>query len=481
MSKTSNKLIQNTFYLNLSSVLSKFLGIISSAIIARALGKTEYGQYTLFFAIAGIIVMLTDFGTLTYIIKEVAKQKDRAAWWLRQSLTLQTVLILPIAILMTVIVAVLRINPATKLVLILSLLLAYSRQLFRTADSFFSAFEELKYSAVWEFVFSAYLVVTFIALRNAGRLDINAAMLNNILGLFLVSVLSLVMLSRKFCPINKIFILPERSLIAEGCPFMLAQAAAVLYTQADVLLLRWLKGPSATGYFGAAVTVYAGLSFLIVNISRAVYPVFSRLHKESLPRFADYANEILWFIMILLIPLTAGGIFLSKPLITFIFGASFEPSARVFPLMLIAFALQFLGSFVMVLLQSADLQRDIVKINWAGLALTVAAALPLIVNYSFFGAAMTRVISGGFIFICCLLLVFKKVVKLRVSAKFLKPVLASALMLLCMKLFYTRYFPVNLAIGLFTYAVSIVALKTFNRQELGLFADLFQKNKGAQI
>ncbi|MBF2053753.1 MAG: oligosaccharide flippase family protein [Candidatus Sericytochromatia bacterium] len=73
----------------LSEVLSRLLGLLFFVLLARVLGDSGLGEYTLPLALAGLLALLLDWGSNSLLLREVAREPDRAGHWLSMALALK--------------------------------------------------------------------------------------------------------------------------------------------------------------------------------------------------------------------------------------------------------------------------------------------------------------------------------------------------------------------------------------------------------
>lgn len=73
----------------LSEVLSRLLGLLFFVLLARVLGDSSLGEYTLPLALAGLLALLLDWGSNSLLLREVAREPHRAGHWLSMALALK--------------------------------------------------------------------------------------------------------------------------------------------------------------------------------------------------------------------------------------------------------------------------------------------------------------------------------------------------------------------------------------------------------
>ncbi|HZN74008.1 MAG TPA: lipopolysaccharide biosynthesis protein [Micromonosporaceae bacterium] len=109
------------------------------------------------------------------------------------------------------------------------------------------------------------------------------------------------------------------------------------FLQGTQLLANWFAAPAEVAYFVAAVTLVAPMYFLPRALGLALFPAMSRAHGAGdvaeVRRQADLSTRAL---LVLLAPLFAVGILLSREALTIFGSARFAPGAPVLQLILAA-------------------------------------------------------------------------------------------------------------------------------------------------
>lgn len=262
-----NSVRQNSFWLLFSRLTAQGLAILFIALIARRLGVEIFGQFTFVAAVVLIGNTFTNFGTDTYLIREVARTKlifplvPRA---FGVQLGFSTLWIL----------ATLLFEP-TPPILVYSFSL-FPLSVFSIATASLRAFDRM--DLVWS-----------LSLAN-GVIQLVAALVCSDLWtlcfFLLLGQLLMAAFSYRVCiaslpdfslfPINDIFPLLKLTL-----PFAALTLILVLSQRLGVLTVSALLGDSSTGIFSSVTRVVDGLKLGHYAILGALLPVISRRTSES--------------------------------------------------------------------------------------------------------------------------------------------------------------------------------------------------------
>ena len=74
----ARKIAQNTGLLFISELANKGIAFLLLILIARRLGELGYGAYSYAFAFVSLFVALSNLGLDTFLLKELARRKDKA-------------------------------------------------------------------------------------------------------------------------------------------------------------------------------------------------------------------------------------------------------------------------------------------------------------------------------------------------------------------------------------------------------------------
>ncbi|GIK14684.1 MAG: hypothetical protein BroJett002_33910 [Candidatus Brocadia sinica] len=160
----------------------------------------------------------------------------------------------------------------------------------------------------------------------------------------------------------------------------------------NILLLSKLPGPfskeAAMGYYNPPASVCKSALMLPESFRQAAIPTVSS-HAENPGIVSNIIAESTKSLLVLIIvPLIIATTFFPEEIITLIFGKEYLPSTSALTILGWAYALQVFNSPVSVTLSAS---REIKKfIPWAMLefGINIILAVPLIMYYSFVGAAI---------------------------------------------------------------------------------------------
>ena len=236
---------RNSLWLLFARLTAQGLAILFIAIAARRLGVEAFGQFTFIGAVVLIGNTFTNFGTDTYIVREVARTR-RIVPLVPRALGLQILL----SVFWWIVILLLRPSPP---LLIYSLAL-FPLTIFSVATAALRAFERM--DLVWTLSLANGFIQLIAALLS---FDIWTLCLFLLIGQLLIAAFSyLICLASlpefSLFPINDIF-----SLFKLTLPFAALTLLLVLSQRLGVLTVSSLLGDSSTGIFSSITRVVDGL------------------------------------------------------------------------------------------------------------------------------------------------------------------------------------------------------------------------------
>lgn len=124
-------------------------------------------------------------------------------------------------------------------------------------------------------------------------------------------------------------------LLHESLPVGLAKILRLAYFEGDLMLLAWLAPPEQSGYFFASHRIVLSLVALGVVHQQTVFPTLSRLMHVSPSSGVQFQETMSRYALAWSVPIAAGSVFLSLPIVELLFGAAYRPTAPILTIMLL--------------------------------------------------------------------------------------------------------------------------------------------------
>src|SRR5690606_33279760 len=172
-------------------------------------------------------------------------------------------------------------------------------------------------------------------------------------------------------------------------------AAISVYALLDTLILGFLKGYEAVGYYAAGTKINKMAIPVLTSLGTVLIPRISNAFKSGdLNQVKTLTNHSLDLIIILGVPMSIGLIALSPELIYLFSGTQFFPS--ILPMQIFAPVVLIIGIsnvFAIQILTPARKDKEVTIAVCIGLFISLIFNFILIPLYSYTGAAITNLIS----------------------------------------------------------------------------------------
>jgi O-antigen/teichoic acid export membrane protein len=362
------------------------LGIVVTAILARGLGTTDYGQWATLLATVELVATVGNLGLEQVAIRHAAQEHEREGLWVGAATGLQLVLALPVMIVFLVVVAFVA-NDTPMLVAgaLFSLLfitgaISTLRIVFRLQirNHLYIGFLTAN-SIIW--------AAAVVAITAAGGGLVAYAIAFVATAILIQGTMALVALrtmdvhwrgARRLWPV----------LARVGISVGVAGAVTYAYGRIDQILLYQLA-PHANevGLYAAAYKILESASSVPQAVMTTLFPILSALYPGNPGRL----RRILQAAFDYLILIAFGGLALtlvaSDPIIHLIYGAEYAQAASVLPILFASFVPVCIGNVAGNMVIATDQQRTYIWFAAIGLLVNLGLNFALIPHLGMEGAA----------------------------------------------------------------------------------------------
>ena len=296
---------------------------------ARYLGASGYGRYSFVIVFISYFSFLSEFGLDWVIIRDVATDKTKVKTYMSGAILLRGCLsILAIALAWGSIFVL-------KKPTLLPLLLIASGSLITSSltgifNSAFQAFERMQYIAFIDIPYSVFRpALSIFVLASGGNLKalLICQLIVDVLRTLVGSILYLTKIANiSICSDSALL----KLLIKSSLPLMLWKLFTLAEQRINFLLLAFIAGEMAVGWYAAPLKLIDLVGLLILAAADALLPLLSRLFVDSKERFLQVVDDTLRYIMIIFFPIALGTFVLARPIILLLFGNQYVNSIQIF-------------------------------------------------------------------------------------------------------------------------------------------------------
>ena len=472
----AKRIVKNTVTLFLSEVFNRFLSFLLVIFIARYLGDVGLGKYSFIFAFVGLFVVISDFGVSILMVRDVAKNKLQNEKYFRNILTLKLIFALITLALPFTIIQFLNRGKEIEMSVLLASIATSLFYLSQPSRNLFTSFERQIYQATYLIIerliaFSLGILVLYLGYGLIALISV--FVLSNLVSL----IYAFAVTSNKFTKIKLEFDFSFiKKLLKKSIVFWFSLVFITIYFRIDTVMLSFMKGYEATGWYNAAYKIIDALTFIPFLVITAVFPAMSRFHKESKDLLKLLYEKSFYYLFIIALPLSIGTTILAKRIIIFVFKDEFINSVVVLQILIWALLFMFINYIAGYLLNSIEKQKLFT------ISVSITAVVNIILNfiliplYSYIGASIATVISEILTFAMLYYFTSKNNYRLNFLKLIIKPFFAAVIMSFFIIYFSNLHILLLVPISIIIYFASLFIFKALTKEEVDLIRSLFTKS-----
>lgn len=379
----------------LARVVNLALGVVVTALVARALGDAGFGQWSTILVVVQLTAYFTSFGIENVVVREVAADPDREGDWLGALLALRALLSVPAIALGLVVVLLIQESNA--------MLVAGVVLLAQAPFNVGASLRVVHQLRVRNWVPMAVLTlnsvlwgaaVVVIYLQDGGLVPLAVAMtVTGALTATVQAVAAIKIARPRLRPSRE----ATRRLALVGLPVGFAGLLAMAYARIDQLIVFVVAGSAEAGLYGAEYRIVEQAHLVPVSLMTTLMPILAVAWTENRERMLRIAWLAAEYLAIGSLGGLAVAIVVAEPLTVLLYGAEFEAAAPALPVLGGAFVFICFGYLTGSLLLIAGMQRRLVTIGLVGLVINVAGNLALVPVWGFMGAAWMTLVTEAIV------------------------------------------------------------------------------------
>ncbi len=459
-------IFKNTVLITAGGLLLKAVNFLFGVFVVRKLGDARFGQYATVLAFVGLFQILAELGVSQYVMREIARDRSQASRLFWNLVSVRVLLALA----------------GIGVITWAARAAGYAPQLVTGVFLYTCTFLLAAFSAPLEAILMAHERFDYVtAMRLTAQITfvvLGGAFLWGGLGyLWLVVASLLSMLPQigigtwaarrhgllSFRPQVRVRLWPE--MIRSGLPFGIISLMLQIAASIDTVMLSRLRTDAEVGWYNVAYGLIFSLMFLVRGFKTAIVPSLTRAFAEEPGEVERWYYRSVRYIMLISLPIAAGGMVTAFPLIRLLYGRQFDPAALA--LQILIWDLPFLmfaslcGNMTTVIGEERAAAR-IYTVNTVANVVLNAVAIPL---YGLIGAAFVTVITDLISALQFHFLLRRKLHLPPMGAFLTKTSLASAGMAFLVSLPRGWHLAALLALGAAAYPLFVLGLRIPDESE----------------
>lgn len=425
--QTISTIKKNFSYLLVGEIIIRLAMLLLVISLAQTYGPDSFGEYSLALSIGGLFEILFNYGLGTTFLQKVCADPDK--------LSEEFSIYLPLKLISGAV----------------SLVAAPAFTFLMNKDS--QVFTSIIYGSVFYYVLSLFTFLTctfdsrqkmhltsivkliqYTIIVSAGFIlifyqqPISQILLWHLLGTIIATIITLLIIDRKFTPIKFNFNFPAwKNIIKLGFPIALSGTFIYLYNYLDSIIISIMKGDYYVGIYQVSYKVIGTIFVLAVIINQSYFPALIKEAKDK-NTLSEIFNRSLQNLLFWSIPITIGGFVLADKIILTIFGPKFTAGIPAFRILIFNCIIYFLSSAFTQLLFAVNQQKKVMKVFFAGALINTVSNIFIIPSFGIEGASLTTILAE-LVVLFGTIMVSKKFISFELP-KNLFPIIISGLIML---------------------------------------------------
>ncbi|MHA1595079.1 MAG: flippase [Candidatus Baldrarchaeia archaeon] len=460
--------VRGGLFLASGTALGTIILAIASILIARLLGPESYGIYSISLIVPMFLIIFVDIGISPALVKYSAQFRAEGKEYMvadiirigfMTKVTISILLFILSFVFADVFAKYFLNRPYIEDLIRLASVLIVLQALYSTANSVFIGSGRMDWSAVVAVLQPITKLVVALLLIIWG-LGVMGALLGHIAGYLMgvaVALLFVVSLYRKYaggnCKQRMRFRDGLLMMVGYGFPLYLSNLLLNFLNQYRMIVLAWFASNFDIGNFKAAMNFLSLLGILIMPISTALFPAFSKFEldteRETLREFFGFSLK---YTLLLLVPGVLFIMVVSRELVYFVYGESFVTAPLYLSLLLVMYVFSGVGTIVLTFFNGVGRTKLTLWIRVINAALMIPLLYVLTMWYGVVGLIVAMIVAWVVASACGLVIAMK----------------------LLGKGVEWGYLPGLLAAGFIAFFLTRISLSLFNGLHVfGYLADIF--------
>ncbi len=342
-------LVKNFISLSVVQGLNYILPLITVPYITRVLGVANFGTVNIAAAIMTYFSIFTDYGFNLSATRDISinrDDKEKVSAIFSSVMVIKAALSLIGFIILSALVFGIEGLRSDYTIYLISYGIVFGNVLFPIW--YFQGIEKMKYITYLNIVCRGIItILIFVLVKNKDQMDVYVGL--NSLSSLAIGLISLGLVFLKF---KVRFKMPDmkniRTQIVEGWYVFVSSVSIVVYTSSTTIILGFVVGKEAAGYYAGADKIRVAVQGLITPLFQTVYPYVNKLAKESAARVLSFIRKELVIFSAVGIVCSLIIVFKADFIVTMFIGDDYVNSIGVLKILAFAPLLVLIGNIVTV-------------------------------------------------------------------------------------------------------------------------------------
>ncbi len=489
MSLTRKVAVNSTVQMS-GRLIATLISFVTVKLLTTRLGPSGYGEYAAILNYVAFFGTLADFGFYWIMVKELAtigEDRKRSDYVISNILAFRSVFALIVLACAAITVYLIPagtiaiLTPTVKLGIVVVALATFWQSLNMTFVGIFQSHYRMDKPVSAEIIgriVSLALLLPFLSLHLNVAWLVSAMVWGAIVN-FLVNMY----FARPYASIGMNWDFKYwRSIFGESAMLGIVSVLALVYFKIDGLILSIVKTSTEVGIYAAPYKIIEIINFFPSIFMGLVFTALIQHWKVDREKAAGLVHRATEAMIVLAFPVLAGGIVLAKPLMEFISSKGYAQASTytanfgghsvaisgiiILQLLLVAVTADFFGNIFGKGIIAFGSTKLLLWPNIIAVLFNIGANLYLIPRWSYFGAALTTIITE-FLVLIIQILIIRRFIKLQVPWNTLwRTLLAVAIMVLVLLPLRSHNALIGIIVGTAVYALAVWKFGAVSKETL---------------
>lgn len=475
----ATRVVKNSSFLILTSLISNVMMFLLTLVTARYLGTYNFGLISSALSVIGIFGVFCDLGLGYYAIQKVSRNHDLTSKYFGTAFVLRLILSILTFIAYVIFSYVSGFTGNAWGVMIVVGVYMFFSSLTNFYYSLYQSNEEMYYQTIVNTVYNVgvfLIALLFIYLKYDVVWIASSYPLAIILSFILGSFIKVRHYPKFTYDFSRKFL---KELIVNSIPFGITGVFTSIYFWIAAIILTFMSGSVAVGLFSSSQKIILVLSALFVLLSNAVFPVMSQLFVQDKDKLNALYQKMLKYMLILSVPIAIGSYIYSYDIINIVFGSEYLEATVCLSILMFAAIFLFLSGTTSTLLNAINKQFLVTKVAAIGAVFSIIVNYILISKYSYIGASITSVLTELLVLILILYSLDKTEFRLDIKST-IKPIIQVLLanIVMVIVLFYLQLpFVLGVIVAVIVYLIALFVTGAINEEDRKIIIGLIEEVK----
>jgi O-antigen/teichoic acid export membrane protein len=479
MSTIAFRILKNSTALVLATGMERVVTFFLTLYIARSLGRSSLGEYSLAISFMAIFATISSFGQHVIVPREVARHRPQAFIYLLNSSAISLVASLPSAVMMIVAAHLLNYpDRVTGYIYVIGFVL-FPETLVAIGEAAIQGLERLEYVTLVRFLTSTFRVACSLAVLHWGY-GLGAVFV--VWGISqTIAFAAYIWLISRTTSAPRFHLNPSllKNLVQSSLIFLVVSINATLFKRIDVVMLSKIGGVDAVGTYAAAGKLVLTIETMAPAFLLSVFPVMSAAFVVSKEKFEKICTESLKLVTVVIVPIVFA-LCVAGRIVPMLFGKEFSDSVPVFQVLIWMLVPGLTSSMLFRAILASDNEKISLLFGAVKAVVNVSLNFLLIPGYGALGASIAAVATQSVALIQVYWFTSKRLFKIKFMEIFGKPGLCALLSGGIFFYIWRANFYILLPFTLLVYLALLVASGVLSHRELLLLRQLWRVTTGAQ-